>query len=288
MRMQRGVLTAVSLMVALCAVIATPAKAQTWVAVPGTLSHISVGDSTTIWGVNSADKVYEYNNDGGWTNVPGSLTQVAVGTDGTVWGINSSGQTYQYQSSTNNWTNVPGTLTSISVGGKDLVWGLNSSGYIYRYDPATKVWDQVVGTLSQISVASDGTIVGLNAGELYFFEPILQQFIGIPGVIGAPPLSQVVAGFGAAVFAVDTSGNAYQFDVLNQQLKTIRGTLTEIAVGSTYSVYGVNSAQVAYEFSTTTGLWTELPGAALTQIAVSPDGTVWGLSSAGLIYNLQP
>ena len=287
MRMYRGILAALS-MAALGAIIATPAKAQTWVQVPGTLSQISVGDSTTILGVNSADDVSQYNNAGGWTKLPGLLTQVAVGTDGAVWGINSSGQTYQYQSSTGTWTNIPGTLTSIYVGGKDLVWGLNASGYIYRFDPATKEWEQVVGAASQLSVASDGTVIGLSQGQLFFFEPVLQQFVGVAGVNGAGPLSQIVAGFGAAVFAIDTSGNVYQFDVLSQQLISIPGNLSQIAVGSISSIYGVNSAQVAYQFSTTTGTWTKLPGAALTKIAVSPDGTVWGLSSTGQVYYLQP
>jgi virginiamycin B lyase len=286
MRICKKIFGALSVAV-LCAIIAAPANAQTWIQVPGTLTQISVGNSTTIWGVNSSNSIYDYNG-ATWTQVPGLLTQVAVGSDGTVWGINAYQQVYQYQSLTNSWTNIPGSLTSISVGGKDMVWGLNSSGSVYRFDPGIQAWDHITGVLTQLSVASDGTVIGLNAGQLFYFEPMSQLFQGVTGVSGAPPLSQVVAGFGGAVFALDTSGNIYQFNTTTQTLETLTGNLSQIAVGSNYAIYGVNAAQTAYEYNLQTALWTELPGAALTKIAVSSDGTVWGLSSTGQIYYLQP
>jgi len=286
-RMHRGALGALAL-VALGAVIATAAQAQTWVPVSGTLSQISVGNSTTIWGVDSSNNVFMYGNNGSFIKLPGLLAQVAVGSDGVTWGINSSQQIWQYQSSTNNWRNLPGSLTSIYVGSRDSVWGLNSAGSIYRFDPAIQAWDHIPGTLTELSVASDGVVVGLNnAGKLFFFEPMTQKFVGVTGVAGAPPLSQVAAGFGSAVFALDTSGNAYQFDIVSQQLITIQGNFSQVAVGSNYAIYSVDSTQAAYQYSIQTGIWTALPGAALTQIAVSSDGTVWGLSSTGQIYYLQ-
>src|SRR5215471_6073695 len=145
MRMPRGVLGALSV-VALWSIIEAPARAQTWVLVPGALSEVSVGNSITIWGVNSSNNIYEYSNASSWIKLPGQLTYVTVAPDGVAWGINSSTQqVWEYQSSTNTWNHIQGNRTSIKVGSRDVVWTLDSTGKVFRFNPAIQAWDHITG-----------------------------------------------------------------------------------------------------------------------------------------------
>lgn len=63
----------------------------------GSLSRISVGSVTHVWGVNSAGNVFGYtgNDNSPWLQFPGSLSDIAVGADGTAWGVNSDGAVFR-------------------------------------------------------------------------------------------------------------------------------------------------------------------------------------------------
>ncbi|WP_405752611.1 hypothetical protein OG232_17415 [Streptomyces sp. NBC_01411] len=69
-----------------------------WVKVAGSLTAISAGSRTTVWGVNGASAIYRYTNYDAnpWINIPGGLSDIGAGADGTVWGVNSGNQIYRY------------------------------------------------------------------------------------------------------------------------------------------------------------------------------------------------
>jgi virginiamycin B lyase len=54
-----------------------------------------------VWGVNSADDAYAYTQDDAhpWVQIPGSLVDIGAGADGTVWGVNSAGKIFRYDRS---------------------------------------------------------------------------------------------------------------------------------------------------------------------------------------------
>lgn len=81
--------------------------------VSGTLTQISTGSESLVYGVNSANQIY-YRFAGSWYQVPGSLKDISVGSDGTVWGVNSYGSIYRGTSQ--GWILIPGTLSQIEVG----------------------------------------------------------------------------------------------------------------------------------------------------------------------------
>ncbi|HEU5383320.1 MAG TPA: tectonin domain-containing protein [Ktedonobacteraceae bacterium] len=146
-----------------------------------TLTQVSCGSGTNVWGVDAAHNIYQFqSSDGGhtWTqtHIPGGLQQVSVAADGTVWGVNSAGAIYQYNGS--GWTTIAGTLAQVSVGSASLIWGVNSAGTIYRYNGSG--WTTIAGALKQVSVASDGTVWGVNpAGIAYQY--VNNTWVSTPG-----------------------------------------------------------------------------------------------------------
>jgi hypothetical protein len=126
------------------------AATNSWNPVPGTLSQLSIANSSTIWGVNSGNgQAYTWRS-GGWVNIPsaGGLTQISAAPDGTVWALNYAGAIYAYSSSSQSFVSVPGTLSQISVGNANSVWGVNSAGAIYHFNTTTKGWNRACPTFS--------------------------------------------------------------------------------------------------------------------------------------------
>ncbi len=286
--MYRKVFAAASFVV-LCMIWQIPAQAQSWTQVPGTLVQISVGGTHTngphVWGVNSAQLVYEYNDNGGWIQTPGSLVQIAVASDDRVIGVNASQQVYYFSRGQRAWIILPGfSATKIYAGARDVVWGINPTGGVERYDPGTGGLDTFTINLTQLSVSSDGSVWGLDpSGDVFYLDQQSQQFVQVSGAT----LSQIAVGFGGAVFGINSAGKVYEWDNATQVFFQIPGALTQIAVGSNNAVYGINSSQQIYQYNVTGGFWTQLPGF-LTQISVATDGTVWGLNSVGNIYYFTP
>ncbi|MFD8961533.1 tectonin domain-containing protein, partial [Streptomyces anulatus] len=98
-----------------------------WVKVAGSLSAISAGSRTTVWGVNAASAIYHYTNYDGspWINIPGGLSDIGAAADGTVWGVNSGNQIYRYtgDQSTTNSLGINCRLVPIETGSRNNVGG---------------------------------------------------------------------------------------------------------------------------------------------------------------------
>ncbi|MEU8781781.1 tectonin domain-containing protein [Streptomyces sp. NPDC048637] len=69
-----------------------------WKLISGSLTAISAGSRTNVWGVDSAGGIYRYtNNDASpWVKIPGGLSDIGAGADGTVWGVNSRNEIFRY------------------------------------------------------------------------------------------------------------------------------------------------------------------------------------------------
>ena len=107
-----------------------------WTRVHGQLAQIDVGSATNVWGVGVYGHIFKSNNNGGWIHVPGSLSHVSVGEDGTVLGVNRNDEIYLYDGGVLNWKRVCGELKYIEVGSKIHIWGVDEQGVVYK---ATKV-----------------------------------------------------------------------------------------------------------------------------------------------------
>ncbi|MFD5646418.1 tectonin domain-containing protein [Streptomyces anulatus] len=147
-----------------------------WVKVAGSLSAISAGSRTTVWGVNAASAIYHYTNYDGspWINIPGGLSDIGAAADGTVWGVNSGNQIYRYtgDQSTTNWLGINGSLVRIDAGSRTNVWGVDPAGSIYRYTnndaSGGNPWVKIPGTATDIAAGADGTAWHINsAGDIF-------------------------------------------------------------------------------------------------------------------------
>jgi virginiamycin B lyase len=220
-----------------------------WQTVIGTLTNVSVGSASKIWGVNSDKQIFKFR--GAWTLVPaaqsGGLTQVSAASDGTVWGLNG-GKIFRLNGS--NWDQIPApnqtTLAQISVGSATKIWGVDSHNLIFTYNVATQAWDKVDGTLKQVSVASDGTVWGFQEAtslqDAKIFRRSGRSWIQVP-----EPTAPFV------------------------------GPLAQISVGSATQVWGVTKdGSIAQYTGDDLKPWVQVPGT-LSDISVASDGTIWGL-----------
>jgi virginiamycin B lyase len=259
-----------------------------WTNVPGSLKSISVGNANAVWGLNYTNQIYHLNASGtGWVNVPGELNQISVGADGEVWGINYVNNIYRYNGS--GWTEVGGAsskLNSITVGSAGDVYGINSNGGVFWYNPGAARFEWLNGTLgySQVAVGIDGDVWALNGGRAYHWDVLHNEFVAT----SLSSVSQLVVGSGAAVFALNSSDQVFQWDATSQTWVQLSGSLVDIAAGANGTVWGVSSSQQIYQLlgapTRAYHTLTVVPGAVLDQISVGADGTVWGVYSGTVEY----
>ena len=148
-----------------------------WVNIKGSLTRISVGSVSNVWGVNAVGNIFRYTgfDSNPWASVPGTLSDIGAGADGTVWGVNSSGQIYRYtgdQGDPNHWVNIPGaTLSAISAGVRTNVWGVNASNaeavYTYLNDDKNP-WLKIDGSLADIGTGADGVVWGVDTASAIY------------------------------------------------------------------------------------------------------------------------
>jgi Tectonin domain/Astacin (Peptidase family M12A) len=172
---------------------------NSWTQVPGSLKQISVGNASSVWGVNSDDEIYRRDGNS-WTQIPGSLKHVSVANDDTVWGVNSDDEIYRRDG--NSWTQIPGSLKQISVGNASSVWGVNSDDEIYRRDGNS--WTQIPGSLKHVSVANDDTVWGVNDDD-EIYRPDGNSWTQIPG-----SLKQISSGAANIVWGVNANDRIFK------------------------------------------------------------------------------
>jgi hypothetical protein len=223
-------------------------------------------DNGTIWGVDSASRIFRYT--GGaqvWWSIPGQMAQVSVGGPSSVWALNSSNQIFRWTGS--SWTQVPGFPGSpkqISAGHDGWTWGVNSSGAIYRYVGGTQIWQQVPGLLSQVAVGNASHIWGLN---LFNGNHLIYRWNGsgwdlIPGA-----LDQISVGGDGTVWGV-YNNKIYRYVGGTQGWQLLSGLLSQVAVGDANHVWGLNLIAGNHLIYRWTGVGWELVPGSLSQISV--------------------
>jgi hypothetical protein len=123
--------------------------------IDGSLTQVSGGSASLVWGVNANEEIYRWQYDGLWTKMPGAAVNVSVASDGTVWCVNRNGSIYRWDGG--DWTQINGSLRQVSVGSASRVWGVNGNDEIYRWQGGDS-WTKVPGEAANVSVASDGTV----------------------------------------------------------------------------------------------------------------------------------
>lgn len=252
--------------------------------VPGALTQVSIGADGSVWGINQFQQTYTYNTaTGSWTEIAGTLKTISAGNTNAVWGLNYANQIYHYDAATKAWVNVPGELNQIAVGGDGSVWGINYLGNIYFYNGSG--WSQVTGTLStnpgSIAVGSAGAVYGLNSnGGIYWYNPGTGLFQWLKGTVG---FTQIAVGIDGDLWGIQ-NGTVYHYDVLHGT-GVATGSYTQVVVGSGASVFALNASGDVFQWDATSQAWVQIPGI-LSDISVGANGTVWGVNSSQQIYRL--
>ncbi|HXP07489.1 MAG TPA: tectonin domain-containing protein, partial [Acidobacteriaceae bacterium] len=101
-------------------------------------------------------------------------------------------------------------------------------------------------------------------------------------------VSSIAVGSGAAVFALQSSGDVFQWDATSQTWIQLPGSLTNISAGANGTVWGVSSSGNIYQLlGAATRPYQTLriiPGATVDQISVGADGAVWAVDSGTVEY----
>jgi sugar lactone lactonase YvrE len=259
---------------------------QSWTWIPGSLSRIVVGSNNAVWGLNATQQIYARDmTKQAWKAIPGALAQLAIGCDGDVWGLNAAGSIYHFDAPSGNWQQIPGALARLAVGSDGAVWGLNAGGSIYRYSVATHTFSPVPGFLTQISVGADGDAWGLNNQSIYHFDRLTQAWVPMAGA-----LSYLAVGSGGNVYGLNAANQICEYNPQSQTCTWIPGALAQIAVGGNGVLWGLDGSGDIWTFNQraqAAGVFHLMPGI-LSQIAVAPDGSVWALSAGGSIYEFNP
>jgi len=229
-----------------------------WTQIEGGLKHISVGSDGTIWGVNSADEIWRYNDNNQWTKIYGGLSQISVGSASEIYGVNSAGNIFkltvpssQATSTDATWIQIEGGLKHISAGSDGTVWGVNSADEIWRYD-GNNAWTKIYGGLSQISVGSSDHIAGVNSnGDIFKLAVSSSQATTIENIwtfIENPNniiFKHVDISEEGDMWAIDVNDKIYRYicgdGSDSEYWQLIIGGLKQIEVNNNGIVIGVNS-----------------------------------------------
>jgi hypothetical protein len=297
------------------------AQTGTFQQVPGSLSQISVGADGAVWGLDSSQNIFTWDQSiSQFVQIPGALTQIAVGNANAVWGINAQNLIFRWDAANQRWTYVPGSLTQIAVGADGDVWGVNSDAQVWHYDQQLQTWQYIgggssvgsgsfFGPISQITVGNDASVYVLNnysPGYFvpYWYNPGTRQFQGVSGVLSLENVP------GNGLFLMTTlgvgadgdlwsAGQSYTFHYTPLQPEWVANSgtfINQLAVGSGTNIWGLvvndyGSGPVdgpIYHWDVQSANWVSVPGA-LTQIAAGADGSVWGVNSAHQVFHyVQP
>jgi hypothetical protein len=81
------------------------------------------------WGVNDHDHIWNFNNHV-WKHIPGGLKWITVSDTNTIFGVNSADMIWQYLGN-GNWNNIEGRLKMVHSRNGQLV-GTNSNNDLFR------------------------------------------------------------------------------------------------------------------------------------------------------------
>jgi hypothetical protein len=149
----------------------SPQIMSPWTLVPGTLTQISVGDASLVWGLNAGGVIFRAAFTAGnpiptWQHIQGSLKWISVAGDGTVFGVTTGNRIQKFEKV--SFVDFPGVLTQISVGADSVMWGVDASQSIYEWNG--RGWTKIPGQLTNVSVGADSVVYGVNqSGQVYVY-----------------------------------------------------------------------------------------------------------------------
>ena len=235
---------------------------------PGAATWVAASPDGTFWvlstqGIPSGDKfIYHYIN-GSFVNVPGAAIRIAVGPDSTPWVLNAAGGIYHLVNGV--FTGIAGGASELSVGGSasaivvDVISNQAPGPYgagVYQYSVNTGTWTQLPGAGVTVAASIDpGTysILNIRPGGFYvtnqfggiYYDNLGLGFEQLPG--GAIRLAPTASG---GLFALGDPTNPVQHGIYYNDLST--------------------------------GVWTQMPGAAISIAASSTN--IYAIGAAGGIY----
>jgi hypothetical protein len=188
-------------------------KTNTFAHIPGTLAQIVVGEGDhdkchpyEVWGLNAAELIYRYNScTSRFEQVAGSLTVIATG-GGAVWGLNSSAQIYDFDFGGQTFFQLAGSLQQIIVGVNE-VYGIDGTNTLYQFQDGRFV-SRGTYTLGNLQIAAGGNGVWLAVSDI-----IARHYPeGDTGDFSlSSDVKQLAVGYGAGVWAVNSSNHIYTF-----------------------------------------------------------------------------
>jgi hypothetical protein len=257
--------------------------------IPGSsgFTRLAVGVDGDLWTIaNSVPYHYDVLHET-MTALPGSLVQIVVGSGASVFGLNAAGQIFQWQAQSGTWLQIPGALSSIAVGANGALWGINPYQQIFQLAGAPtrpfQTLNAVSGKLNQISVGADGSVWGVSSNTVEHFNTGTQTFTP---ATGAPALAQVSVGAGADVWGVNASGSIYHYVADTGTWNNVPGTLSSVQVGADGEVWGINPVGQPFTYNFANSSWDNIPGV-LSTLSVGADGTVWGINSFRQIFRFD-
>jgi hypothetical protein len=95
--------------------------------------QITVGNATTVWGLNE-DSIWRWNSaNNRWDAVTrpdsGQLLNISAASDGSVWGVNTA-VPQRWNGTT--WQSTTGALVQVSNGGRNNVWGTDGRLNVFQ------------------------------------------------------------------------------------------------------------------------------------------------------------
>ncbi|HKV39627.1 MAG TPA: tectonin domain-containing protein [Blastocatellia bacterium] len=178
-------------------------------------------------------------------------------------------------------------------GGKAGYWAVDQDGHLFRRLGWDFGWILIPtpGNIPVVSLAVDregGAFVVTSDGVLYLTSEEKWERVYPPPLVGndeiLPDIRQLAVVEGRALWALDTSGAAYQGEGALPQVKwfeTSSPKLTSISANSPDSAWGANAGdQSVWEYAA--GRW-DSRGTDVVQVSVDTSGQAWGISSDGKV-----
>lgn len=190
------------------------------------------------------------------------------------------------------WRPVAPPPNVVSVGSRKNIWGVNTvTGVIYQWHERDGYWQIRTGESTYPpAAAADGSVFCVNTFQgIDMWEG---SWISLPAS-STPECQQVVAGSVDNLWALDTSGESYQYDATSHVWHPMGNGIAYLAVaqdGTVLALGNVLGAAVIFQYSSTSSEWEVVKGPEgvedLTQIAVVNQGVIWAIDSSGTIYRL--
>ena len=217
----------------------------------------------------------------------GTLSVISVANENLVWGVDTANNVFQITTGGRIWNATPiaaaTTFQKIYVANANDIWLLDQNGNASQSTGGPANWNAIPvpgGPFSTLSAASDGTVYGItNSGPA---QPVLMQYMG-PGTgwVNAGCnylLVSVEAGSSTSVWALDGAGTVYKLEG-GSTWRNVDGSLSAISVSADDQVWGIDKSSSNLCFYTGEG-WFPSPNS-LQQISAGNAINVWGIDSGG-------